>query len=98
MRFSHFRVNQLMMMVMTLMMMEMISWLLAAMLGLLWRAPELLRDPNALPRGSQKGDVYSYAFILYEIHGRYGPWGDTALTAKGRTLTYRSACVAIMNP
>lgn len=27
---------------------------------MLWRAPELLKNLNASPRGSQKGDVYSY--------------------------------------
>ncbi|XP_039754193.1 guanylate cyclase 32E [Pararge aegeria] len=47
---------------------------------MLWRAPELLRDQTALPRGSQKGDVYSFGIILYEILGRNGPWGDTNLT------------------
>ncbi|XP_075973555.1 guanylyl cyclase at 32E [Anticarsia gemmatalis] len=47
---------------------------------MLWRAPELLRDPNPPPRGSQKGDVYSFGIILYEILGRNGPWGDTILT------------------
>ncbi|CAH0701440.1 unnamed protein product [Spodoptera exigua] len=47
---------------------------------MLWRAPELLRDPNPNPRGSQKGDVYSFGIILYEILGRNGPWGDTNLT------------------
>ncbi|XP_034830780.2 guanylate cyclase 32E [Maniola hyperantus] len=47
---------------------------------MLWRAPELLRDPTPLPRGSQKGDVYSFGIILYEILGRNGPWGDTNLT------------------
>ncbi|XP_053607986.1 guanylate cyclase 32E-like [Plodia interpunctella] len=46
----------------------------------LWRAPELLRDPNAPSRGSQKGDVYSFGILLYEILGRNGPWGDTNLT------------------
>ncbi|XP_071444038.1 guanylate cyclase 32E [Hetaerina americana] len=43
---------------------------------LLWRAPELLRDVNAPPRGSQKGDVYSLGIVVYEIIGRSGPWGD----------------------
>ncbi|XP_047995583.1 guanylate cyclase 32E-like [Leguminivora glycinivorella] len=47
---------------------------------MLWRAPELLRDPNPPSRGSQKGDVYSFGIILYEILGRNGPWGDTNLT------------------
>lgn len=52
-------------------------------LELLWRSPELLRDPCAPPRGSQKGDVYSFAMILVDIHGRCGPWGQTAFTSRG---------------
>ncbi|XP_068632049.1 guanylate cyclase 32E-like [Battus philenor] len=47
---------------------------------MLWKAPELLRESNPPPRGSQKGDVYSFGIILYEILGRNGPWGDTNLT------------------
>ncbi|CAM1291419.1 Uncharacterised protein g121 [Pycnogonum litorale] len=43
---------------------------------LLTRAPELLRNTNPPPNGTQKGDVYSFGFILYEIHGRKGPWGE----------------------
>ncbi|XP_064477774.1 guanylate cyclase 32E-like [Ornithodoros turicata] len=46
----------------------------------LWRAPELLRDPHAPPWGTAKGDVYSFSIILYEIIGRRGPYGRTALT------------------
>ncbi|CAG9827537.1 unnamed protein product [Diabrotica balteata] len=30
-------------------------------------------------RGSQKGDVYSFAILLYEIIGREGPWGKINL-------------------
>ncbi|XP_069156075.1 guanylate cyclase 32E isoform X2 [Procambarus clarkii] len=44
---------------------------------LLYRAPELLRDTSAPPAGTQKGDVYSFAIVLYEVHGRQGPWGET---------------------
>lgn len=44
---------------------------------LLWKAPELLREPNNAIRGTQKGDVYSFAIILFEIVGRKGPYGIT---------------------
>ncbi|XP_052688303.1 guanylate cyclase 32E-like isoform X1 [Crassostrea angulata] len=44
---------------------------------LLWTAPELLRSKNTQPQGTQKGDTYSFAIILYEIHGQDGPWGKT---------------------
>ncbi|ALC39302.1 Gyc32E [Drosophila busckii] len=46
----------------------------------LCRAPELLRDSNRLARGSQKGDIYSFGLLLYEMIGRKGPWGETAYT------------------
>ncbi|OQR67577.1 atrial natriuretic peptide receptor 1-like, partial [Tropilaelaps mercedesae] len=41
---------------------------------LLWCAPEHLRDDLPLRRGSQKGDVYSFAIILQEIITRSGPF------------------------
>jgi len=40
---------------------------------LLWKAPELLRDPEAF--GTSKGDVYAFALILHEILARDGPFG-----------------------
>ncbi|KAG1713938.1 Resact receptor [Nymphon striatum] len=48
---------------------------------LLTRAPELLRNTNPPPYGTQKADVYSFGFIMYEIHARKGPWGPTELIA-----------------
>ncbi|XP_032674981.1 receptor-type guanylate cyclase Gyc76C-like [Odontomachus brunneus] len=45
--------------------------------NLLWKAPELLREPNNAIRGTQKGDVYSFAIILFEMIGRKGPYGIT---------------------
>ncbi|XP_022249345.1 guanylate cyclase 32E-like [Limulus polyphemus] len=50
--------------------------------GLLWRAPELLRMLNPPARGTQKGDVYSFGIILFEIVGRTGPWGSSAPPVK----------------
>ncbi|XP_035209039.1 guanylate cyclase 32E-like [Stegodyphus dumicola] len=44
--------------------------------SLLWRAPELMRKLNPPARGTQKGDVYSFGIILFEIIGRKGPWGN----------------------
>jgi hypothetical protein len=47
---------------------------------LFWKSPELLRNPHVF--GSQKGDVYAFAIILYEIIGRRGPFGSTDLEPK----------------
>ncbi|XP_044586198.1 receptor-type guanylate cyclase Gyc76C-like isoform X1 [Cotesia glomerata] len=50
--------------------------------NLFWKAPELLRDPNAPIRGTQEGDIYSFAIILFEIVGRKGPFGGVSLEPK----------------
>ncbi|KAK0087232.1 hypothetical protein PV325_001474 [Microctonus aethiopoides] len=52
--------------------------------GLLYKAPELLRSTmieEPTVRDYQKGDIYSFAIVLYELHGRHGPFGITELTA-----------------
>lgn len=45
-----------------------------------WKAPELLRNPHVY--GSQKGDVYAFAIIMYEIFSRKGPFGQTSYEPK----------------
>ncbi|XP_066598422.1 receptor-type guanylate cyclase Gyc76C-like [Prorops nasuta] len=50
--------------------------------NLFWKAPELLRNPNAPIRGTQEGDIYSFAIILFEIIGRKGPFGGVNLEPK----------------
>ncbi|ESO95406.1 hypothetical protein LOTGIDRAFT_117064, partial [Lottia gigantea] len=41
---------------------------------LLWTSPELLRLNKRPKKGSQKGDVFSYSIILYEIFHRCTPY------------------------
>ncbi|KAG6800192.1 guanylate cyclase 32E [Apis mellifera caucasica] len=51
--------------------------------GLLYRAPELLRSTKSqepIARDYQRGDVYSFAIVLYELQGRHGPFGITELS------------------
>ncbi|XP_074647911.1 guanylate cyclase 32E-like isoform X2 [Tubulanus polymorphus] len=57
---------------------------------LLYRAPEILRLANPPANGTQKGDVYSFAFVLCELIGRKGPWGemDLPLTEIIRKVKY----------
>lgn len=59
------------------------------------RAPELLRSHN--PKSTQKGDVYSFAILLYEIYGRKGPFGighsfDTL------SITFKEIIEKLANP
>ncbi len=43
----------------------------------LWLAPELLRNPELLLMGTQKGDIYAAAIIIHEILCRCPPFGDS---------------------
>ncbi|XP_014790175.1 guanylate cyclase 32E [Octopus bimaculoides] len=54
---------------------------------LLYTAPELLRSACRNLNGTQKGDSYSFALILYEIHTRHGPWESTNLSKCGKSYS-----------
>ncbi|XP_020901343.1 atrial natriuretic peptide receptor 1 isoform X2 [Exaiptasia diaphana] len=49
---------------------------------LLCVAPEILRLPNRPARGTQKGDVYSFAIILSEFHTRDEPFSANYMDTK----------------
>ena len=65
--------------------------------GKLWTAPEILRENNPPRRGTQRGDVYSYAIICYEIMMRTEPYNFDTITPRGRqsdTLKRLEFCTA----
>ncbi|KAH9370429.1 hypothetical protein HPB48_008683 [Haemaphysalis longicornis] len=62
--------------------------------GLLWRAPELLRDPDGPPEGTPSGDVYSFAIVLFETLARAGPFGKTNLNPTDYVRALLSDCWA----
>ncbi|KAL8191261.1 UNVERIFIED_CONTAM: hypothetical protein K2H54_070822, partial [Gekko kuhli] len=49
---------------------------------LLWTAPELLRDPAAFPKGTLKGDVYSFAIVVQEVVLRGPPYCTSQASAE----------------
>nr|XP_061807359.1 guanylate cyclase 2G-like [Nerophis lumbriciformis] len=52
--------------------------------ALFWTAPELLRKVDPTVNGTQKGDVYSFAIILWELmySSKSGPYQDENLEPK----------------
>jgi len=63
--------------------------LLDANAGKLWTAPEILRENNPARRGTQRGDVYSFAIICYEIMMRTEPFNFENITPRGETQCRR---------
>lgn len=61
-------------------------WRTKELKRMLYRAPEFLRDSSPPAGGSQKGDVYSFGIVLFEIIGRQGPWGNTNLSHLGEYI------------
>lgn len=56
-----------------------------------WTAPELLRKVSGQVSGTPKGDVYSFAIILWEImyNSKSGPYQDINLEPKGQCKAKR---------
>lgn len=52
---------------------------------LYWTAPELLRHVGLPCNGTPKGDVYSFAIIMWELmyNSKAGPYQDINLDPKG---------------
>ena len=65
----------------------------------LTRAPELLRLHNPPSNGTQKGDVYSFSILLYEIYGRRGPFGlGLSYDAETISPTFKEILEKLRNP
>jgi len=52
--------------------------------GKLWTAPEILRENNPPLCGTQRGDVYSYAVVCYEIMMRSEPYNLEETIPRGK--------------
>lgn len=52
-------------------------------LDLLWKAPELLRDDSLMLKGTQTGDVFSFAIIMQEVVVRGAPYCMIQLSTQG---------------
>lgn len=55
---------------------------------LLWTAPELLRNETLMKKGTQQGDIYSFAIIMQEVVVRGEPFCMLSLTAEGELISY----------
>ena len=61
-------------------------------------APELVRSTCFPGRGTQKGDVYSFALILFDLHSRRGdPWSASGLTPQGQPSLVSSLLQSVIS-
>lgn len=65
---------------------QLIVHLVGSVVELYWTAPELLRQISEPVNGTPKGDVYSFAIIMWELmySSKAGPYHDINLEPKGR--------------
>jgi len=65
-----------------------VDWCVVVVLvGKLWTSPEILRENFPPPRGTQRGDVYSFSIICFEIMMRSEPYSFDHMTARGTYVT-----------
>ena len=57
--------------------------------GKLWTSPEILRENFPPPRGTQRGDVYSFSIVCFEVMMRSEPYSFDHMTARGRLYSLR---------
>lgn len=67
-------------------------------LELLWVAPELLRLVCVPPKGTQKGDIYSFSIILQEIVLRATPYENETLEPYGEIQCHVPSVVCAFIP
>ncbi|XP_064612109.1 atrial natriuretic peptide receptor 1-like [Liolophura sinensis] len=65
---------------------------------MLWTAPEILRQSQPPPNGTQTGDVYSFGIILHEVCFRLGVFGSVKNTPKEIIENIRNATVPPFRP
>jgi len=54
--------------------------------GKLWTSPEILRENFPPPRGTQRGDVYSFSIVCFEVMMRSEPYSFDHMTARGKAI------------
>ena len=60
-----------------------VIWLSSRFTGKLWTSPEILRENFPPARGTQRGDVFSFSIVCFEIMMRSEPYSFDHMTARG---------------